>query len=95
MDGSGSLLGGSWASLGWLLGTLGQLLGSLGRFLVALGHFLGPRGQSAGLLGLILAPRNAPSLDFIRVRDVLSEVLESFRGMFWHAFFCAASRFVT
>ena len=80
LDGSWALLGRSWAlwAAPWRL--LGRLLGALGR--------------SGGLLGLILVPRNAPGLDFGRVRDVLGEVLESSRGMFWHAFFCA-SHFVT
>ena len=50
LDGSWALLGRSWAlwAAPWRL--LGRLLGALGR--------------SGGLLGLILVPRNAPSLDF-------------------------------
>ena len=80
LDGSWALLGRSWALWAAPFRLLGRLLGALGR--------------SGGLLGLILVPRNAPGLDFGGVRDVLGKVLESSRGMFWDAFFCA-SHFVT
>ena len=88
----------SWATLERELAGFWAPLGSPGSLLGAswtvLGHFFGAPGRSGGLLGLILVPRNAPSLDFGGVRDVLGKVLESSRGMFWHAFFCA-SHFVT
>ena len=83
----GRLLSVSWPAFGRPWAALGPSWALLGRLLGAL-------GRSGGLLGLILVPRNAPSLDFGGVRDVLGEVLESSRGMFWHAFFCA-SHFVT
>ena len=89
-EGPGELRGRFWrglvafhAPLGRLLGRSWALWAALGRLL---GRLLGALGRSGGLLGLILVPRHAPGLDFGGVRDVLGEVLESSRGMFWHAF---------
>ena len=98
LEGSGALLGTSWASLGRLLAALGRLLVPLGRLLGAswalLGRSLASLGWSDAPVGCILAPRNAPGLDFGGFGDVPGWVLYGFGGMFWHAV-CFASRFIT
>ena len=87
LEGFGCLLGASWAPLGRSWAPSWQLLGaswpSLERSWV-------PSGCSWVCLGCILAPRDAPGLDFGGFGGVSGWILESFGGMFWHAFRCAS-----
>ena len=79
----GRLLAGFWLLLGgfWTL---------LGASWPPLGRSRAPLGSSQAPFGCILAPQNAPGLDFEGFGDVPRWVLEGLGGMFWHAFGCAS-----
>jgi len=53
-----------------------------------------PLAWSETPFGFILAPLDAPGVDFGGFGGMLGWVLEGLGGMFWHAFRCA-SHFIT